>query len=702
MSEMPRHIVVSATFTADQINDVIGFWALRLNASVEAVIAPYGQVYQQLLDPYSDLRCNRVGANVLLVRWKDLAVALPQAYARAARELTDAVLSMDSQVPMLIVLCPEDSREADAAEANEIFKNAVSGSSTISVIDAAVSFSSYNVSQAYDHLTERTGHIPYTQEAMTSIGTSIFRWWDYAQRKPVKVLALDCDNTLWAGVVGEDGEEGLRIADGHRCLQKKLINQTDKGRVLTVFSKNREEDVLAVFRNRPEMLLGEEHIVSRRINWLPKPVNLIEVTAELNLGLDSVLFLDDSMVECAEMRARCPEVMTVQIPADDAQFRSFTDHLWLFDQQGVTAEDKSRAQMYKDQTAREASRRDAVSLSEFFKTLELEVAIDQPDTDQLERFSQLTQRTNQFNASMERVAIEELQQDLGDDGTTLRIISAKDRFGDYGIVGAMRAQSRNDKLVADIFLLSCRALGRGIEHKMIAELGKVAVDAGLRKVAVVYDEGPRNQPAKQFLVGLSASENNLLEEGRLVLLAETAMGTVFTPAASSSEEVVFKKPNPLIGDEPWKLGSGLTYQSIALELTTAKAIIDAMRGRVQERPELATGYVAPSSIHEKALANIWEEVLRVTPIGSRDSFFDLGGKSIQLVQIHSLVQKRLSIEFDFTAMFEHGTIASLAKSLGSLQQQGHSAFSAVNRAQKMRQARDRRAAAHRQQREAAS
>ena len=158
---------------------------------------------------------------------------------------------------------------------------------------------------------------------------------------PYKVVVLDCDNTLWKGVIGEDGIDGITIPPGLGRLQQFMVELAGKGILLCLCSKNDESDVLEVFEQRPDMVLKRDHLVSWRINWMPKSENIKSLAQELNLGLDSFIFLDDNPVECAEVRSGCPEVLTLRLPIE-RDIAGFLKHVWAFDRLNVTSEDQQR------------------------------------------------------------------------------------------------------------------------------------------------------------------------------------------------------------------------------------------------------------------------------------------------------------------------------------------------------------------------
>ena len=286
------------------------------------------------------------------------------------------------------------------------------------------------------------------------------------------MVVLDCDNTLWKGVVGEEGVTGIAIPPAWMALQRFMVELAGQGFLLCLCSKNDEADVLEVFDRRPDMVLKREHLVSWRINWQPKSQNIRRLAQELNLGLDSFIFLDDNPVECAEVRAGCPEVLTLRLPID-GDIEGFLRHVWAFDRLRVTSEDRQRTAMYKQEAERARFQKQAPTIDEFLAGLDLRITISEPAPEQVDRVAQLTQRTNQFNFTTVRRNDGEIRR-LGESGLECRAVEVSDRFGDYGLVGVMIFGARGEALEVDTFLLSCRVLGRGVEHRMLNELGEIA------------------------------------------------------------------------------------------------------------------------------------------------------------------------------------------------------------------------------------
>ena len=251
-----------------------------------------------------------------------------------------------------------------------------------------------------------------------------------------KVLLLDCDNTLWRGVVGEDGVDGIAIDPGRRALQELAINRLGAGVLLGLVSKNNEADVWEAFAAAPGMLLRREMIVCHRINWEPKSRNIQSLAEELNLGVDSFVFIDDSPAECAEVRAGCPGVLVLQLPAEPDAIARFLEHLWPLDPRKVTDTDRKRAALYAANARREELRSQAPDLRRFVASLEVRTTFLPFSKETAARAAQLTQRTNQLTTTTLRRSEAELRADLTG-GAEILIADVSDRFGDYGIVGVV-------------------------------------------------------------------------------------------------------------------------------------------------------------------------------------------------------------------------------------------------------------------------
>jgi FkbH-like protein len=320
-----------------------------------------------------------------------------------------------------------------------------------------------------------------------------------------KVLALDLDGTLWGGVLGETSADGVEAAGTFRgeafhAFQRVIKQLGSQGVLLAAVSKNDIEPVRAVFRNHPDMVLREEDFVRVVANWHPKHDNVIQLAKDLNVGLDSLVFVDDSAYECGLIRHELPDVAVIQVSAEPAQHTTRLLRDGWFDAREITEEDHVRVARYRDELTRKDFLDSFDSLDEYLSRLEITVTvttIGDGDT-AIPRVSQLTLRTNQFNLTGVRRQPAELRQFLADPAASVVTIRAADRFGDNGIVGAVFIRSMGTDMTIDNFLLSCRVFSRGIEQACLAAILRAARDTGAARVLGSYRATSKNEKVRDF------------------------------------------------------------------------------------------------------------------------------------------------------------------------------------------------------------
>jgi FkbH-like protein len=458
--------------------------------------------------------------------------------------------------------------------------------------------------------------------------------------------------------------------------------QQTAGRLLAVCSKNSEEDVREVFAQRLDMPLRREHFAACRVNWSPKSENLKSIARELNLGLDSFIFVDDNPVECAEVEANCPGVLALQLPEDPEEIPQFLKHCWAFDVLKVTAEDARRGEMYRESRQREELRAQAGSLADFIAGLNLKIQIAPMLPDQLTRVAQLTQRTNQFNfTTIRRTEAEILQLKPGIDGASphpdgpeILTVSVSDRFGDYGLVGVIICEPRTEALEVETFLLSCRVLGRGVEHQMFARAGSLALEQKKRRVTVHFHPSAKNKPALDFLQSVGAELKQALNGGFIyVFPAEFAAGVRFeTKDAGKRLEdarATEVKDQSLLTSAATK-GRGVKLdrcRAIAMELNDAERIHEAMEGVMEVRSGTQDDYVAPRTDMEKKICDLWEKLLHIERVGVMDNFFELGGHSLLAVRLFAELEKLTGRKLPLVTLFQAPTVEELARLVGGSQ-----------------------------------
>jgi amino acid adenylation domain-containing protein/FkbH-like protein len=677
-------LVVAATFTAEPLAEPLHYWlkAAELHSAVE--FAPYHQVFQQLLDPAGSLAGNSHGLNLLLIRFEDWARlddsgpndfrSRKETLLQTVEEFVGALdaAARRSAVQWLVVLCPPSKRARDLGLGDDFQKQLVQLLQTrcraltgVQLLTPPEIDQWYPVADPLDPAAEELAHVPYTQEFFTALAAAVTRKLHALTRPPYKVIVLDCDQTLWSGVCGEDGPDGVCLDPAREALQQFMRRQHQSGMLLCLNSKNHEDDVRSVFTRRSDMPLQWEHFAGWQLNWQPKSENLKALARQLQLGLDSFIFIDDNPLECAEVEANCPPVLTLQLPEDPSLISSFLNHCWAFDRPRLTSEDEQRAGRYRENLRREALRAKAPSLADFLAGLGLVVELDKMSSEQLPRVAQLSQRTNQFNSTARRVTESDLQQA----GADQEILTARvrDRFGDYGLVGAVTFQDHRRALDVTSFLLSCRALGRGVEHRVLAKLGKIARDRGAEWVDIHFIATGRNKPALDFLESVGAPYKQALNGGYVFRFpAAVAAEVAFRPGAI---DVPFATPvgqggGPTRSDAPC-VAKFSRCRELALKTMNLAAAQGEIENRTRPQPGNHGPYVAPRTSLERQLCELWQRLLRVETVGIRDNFFDLGGHSLLAVRLFADIERIVGRKLPLVTLFQATTIEQLAPLLDS-------------------------------------
>jgi FkbH-like protein/FkbM family methyltransferase len=523
----------------------------------------------------------------------------------------------------------------------------------------------------YDSESRQLGHVPYTSEGYTAIGTALFEKVFRLRSKPLKAVVLDCDNTLWRGVCGEDGPLGVKVTKGHRALQEFLVQQVNAGLLVCLCSKNSEKDVFDVFAQHPEMVLKREHLTAWQINWEDKSANLEALAARLSLGLDSVLFMDDNPLECAEVKINCPEVLTLRLPEKSDDIPQFLEGIWPLRANSLTREDQERTRMYQQDIEREQLREQSFSLKDFLAGLQLRVDVTKSTDEQLARVSQLSWRTNQFNFTTIRRSEAELRTWLKNGNRDCLVASVSDRFGDYGLVGVLLYEIGADKLTVDTFLVSCRALGRGVEHRMLAELGRLAESQGKAFVQLSYLPTERNSPALEFIKSLESIKSlgsyEAGDESLSVMLPTRELASLqYQPVEKTRSRTKITKPHARSAKWFGNLDRSGTFQNICGELTGIGALAKSVENFIsRDQAPALPAEIGPAQTLEMSLVNLWRRVLGRRQIGLNENFFEAGGTSLKAVQLVALIQRELKRSLPITVLFECPSIGSLAARMNS-------------------------------------
>ncbi len=377
------------------------------------------------------------------------------------------------------------------------FKNAY-------IVDEDGVQSLHGKAQATDARLWYTARLPWSHDILRALTHEYLRYIRPLKGLARKCIILDLDNTLWGGVIGEDGLEGIQLGseapgNAYVAFQREIERLWRRGILLAISSKNNQDDAIAVFEKNPNMVLKLAHFAAQRINWEPKVDSIRQLAEELNLGLDSLVFLDDNPVERAKVRAELPQVLTPELPTEPSHYRDALLALGVFDTLALTDEDRNRNKLYAEQRVRkEYEATFSNNLDEFLAGLKMTVDIAPATSLTLPRLAQLTNKTNQFNLTTKRyneAQISEMQAR----GSLVFGMNVTDRFGDNGLVGLAIVVPRSyDAWEIDTFLMSCRVMGRGVETALMAAVCQLLREHEAKTLEGWYIPTAKNAPVKDF------------------------------------------------------------------------------------------------------------------------------------------------------------------------------------------------------------
>jgi FkbH-like protein len=320
-----------------------------------------------------------------------------------------------------------------------------------------------------------------------------------------KAIIFDCDNTLWNGVVGEDGPEGIKMSakegkgvffEEVQYLAKSLAK---KGVIIGINSKNNPEDVTDILFNHKDISLSQEEIIIQKVNWVDKVSNLTKISEELNIGIDSLMFVDDSDFEINLVNQYLPMVKTVQVPLEHYLYPDLIRrHMNLFFNNNIVAEDVNRVQMYKEQAERQDNKNAFENLEEYIRSLELGLTVYKNNVKLVPRMAQLTQKTNQFNLTTKRYTESDISSFINSPNHRVLAFGLKDKYGDFGITGEVILTLNNKEAEIDTFLMSCRVLGRNVEKRFLQDIVQGLEKEGVEILKSSYRKTKKNQQVRHF------------------------------------------------------------------------------------------------------------------------------------------------------------------------------------------------------------
>jgi FkbH-like protein len=524
-------IGIAASFTANPLVPYLGGHLIEGGLQPAIEIGPYNQLFQVCLDHRGNFGTE---PDVLVLLWRieelmaeELSAFLhgdPNALGHALGKLTtfgQAVSALRANfagaiivnVPPFPATAPAHALELTNAATLGAFHRAIATALVekmvsiegVRLFDLDALQREHGVTGSFDSRQWYLYHQPFTERFLFEAGRLLARIVGTIRRSPRKCIVLDCDNTLWGGIVGEDGVGGLQIGEefpgwAYRDFQKVLLRWRAQGILLALASKNNEPDVWEVFEKHSGMALKREHISAWQINWEPKADNIPKIAQALNIGIDSLVFIDDNPVEIDYMRAAHPMVHSVLMPEEPAEILSTMRALAVFDRFEVTKEDRGRADMMRAEQERDATR-EHLSKEDFLKGLGLKVELFRAPAEELDRIEQLINKTNQFNLTTIRRSLDEVRVLAAAPLHRVYGLRVVDKFGDYGLTGVAIIERAPEKQrwTIDTLLLSCRVLGRKVETALLSGIAREARMDGATELFASFIPSAKNAPAAAYL-----------------------------------------------------------------------------------------------------------------------------------------------------------------------------------------------------------
>lgn len=521
---------VTASSTIDLILDFLPAAGARHGVALELVVAPYDQVVQQALNPQSELNASPCDAILMAVDHSWFQVGRPNfrnadIHVEAALERLEsaveafrrsghaAIIIQTIAGPAEPLFGSSDARidgtpRAMVRSINDgILKIAKKTSSY--VLDVAALAEQVGTTRWFDPVQWSAYKLPFSSECIPLYSDWLGRLIGSIRGLSKKCLVLDLDNTVWGGVIGDDGLEGIKVGQGNPvgeaflAIQHYALDLKARGIILAVCSKNDDENARAPFRQHPDMALKESDIAVFQANWLDKPSNLEAIARTLNIGIDALVMLDDNPAERAMIRAALPMVALPELPSDPSWFTRYLAASGYFEAVAFSAEDKIRAESYAADAQRAQVKTAARDLGEYLSSLEMVLTAMAFDPQGRARISQLINKTNQFNVATKRYTEQDVENFEADPNIYTMQVRLADKFGDLGMIGVVIAKAVTPAHWSiDTWLMSCRVLGRRVEDAMLARLAADAKAKGAKRLTATYIPTAKNGMVKNLFDSL--------------------------------------------------------------------------------------------------------------------------------------------------------------------------------------------------------
>ena len=399
----------------------------------------------------------------------------------------------------------QDAVNASVERLNAMLREEAARHTNVQLIDAQQLMVEVGMGAALDPRFYYRAKAPYSARYLDAFAAAVSSASRGFGSYFYKVLALDCDNTLWGGIIGEDGVTGIKLGafdyPGNIFwrVQHELACLEQSGVLLCLCTKNNPADVEEVFASHPDMVLKLAQIVARRVNWADKAQNLRELAVELNLGLDSIVFLDDSDFECAAVRSQLPQVRTVQVPKNLPDYPSVMQGIsQMFLGGGISRESRSKTQQYQQRSAAIAQQAEFASQEDYLHSLQLQAFLTPNALASIPRIAELSQKSNQFNLTTRRYSEAEIAQRMAGPDSAVYSLVVKDRFGDAGLTGVVVMRYEQQIAHVEAFFMSCRVIGRGVEFSIWNHITAHAAARDCTQMLASYVPTAKNTLVERF------------------------------------------------------------------------------------------------------------------------------------------------------------------------------------------------------------
>jgi FkbH-like protein len=527
----PLRLGIVSNATSHFIVPALVASAARHGIALECIEADYDQVMQAALSADSPINQAQCDAVLVAVDHRGLPLNATPGDAQAAQQTVQAALGhlemirnglrthgkavcivqtlvrpVESLFGSFDRVLPGTLRHL-VDEANRGIAHSVAGTEDL-LLDVAHIAETVGVADWHDATLWNMAKLPFSSAFLPLYADHVCRLLAALRGKSRKCLILDLDNTVWGGVIGDDGLEGIVIGQGdatgeaHLHVQRTALTLCERGVVLAVSSKNTDEIARQPFREHPEMLLREEHIAVFQANWNDKASNIKAIAEELSLGLDAMVFLDDNPVERGLVRRMLPQVAVPELPADPALYVRTLLAAGYFEAVAFSGEDRKRAEFYQDNARRVTLQKQAGDVDAYLLSLNMQMTLQPFDDTGRARIAQLINKSNQFNLTTRRYTEADVAQAQADpDAFTLQVRLA-DTFGDNGMISVLICRRVDDDWDIDTWLMSCRVLGRKVETAVLQELVAQARARGIRRLLGTYAPTEKNKLVEEHYAKL--------------------------------------------------------------------------------------------------------------------------------------------------------------------------------------------------------